>query len=135
MSHYDYALRGNNCFPSTCALTSNEKFLPLMDPAYYMQYTQTDQYPGQTYDFIRRLKNVHSPEDIKAYLGTKNHIQTVHHPVPQIHGAHAPIPHVPIIDPHEHGHPGHPHLMHGHKPVKLDVKPKKRSCNQCSSIY
>jgi hypothetical protein len=25
--------------------------------------------------------------------------------------------------------------MHDHQPVKLDLKPKKRSCNSCSSIY
>ena len=126
MSYYDYAVRGNNCFPATCALTSNKKYLPLTDPAYYLRYTQTDQYPGQTYDFIRRLKNVHSPEDIKAHLGKIDGHQTVHHSVG---------PNGNPIDPHNHGHPGHPHKMHGHKPQPLDVKTKKRSCNSCSTIY
>lgn len=65
MSYYQYAKRGNNCFPNTCALTSNEKFLPLMDPVYYLKYTQTQQYPGQSTDFVKRTHNVQSPEDIK----------------------------------------------------------------------
>lgn len=123
MSHYDYAVRGNNCFPATCALTSNKKYLPLTDPAYYLMYTKTEQYPGQTYDFIRRLKDVHSPEDIKAHLdggGVR----------PATLSAHGPV-----IDPHNHGHPGHPHEMHDHKPKPLDLAPKKRSCNTCATIY
>ena len=67
--YYTYAQRGRNCYPITSALTSNEKFLPPLDPLYFQPYTTMVQYPGMTQDFITSVGDYAHPEEIKAYFG------------------------------------------------------------------
>jgi len=85
-SHYKYAQRGRNCTPITIAYTSNEKFLPPLDPLYYQRYTTMLQYPGQTHDFITTVGDDAHPAEIKTYFGKTFGSQS---------------PHLPITDPME----------------------------------
>ena len=56
-------------FPSNqiYALTSNRKFLPLLDPVYSIPYTSTNRYPGTTWNFIHSIKSLENPRNLKTY--------------------------------------------------------------------
>lgn len=69
MSLY-YSL-GGPCIPKTNAYTSNYKFLPLVDPIYYKNYTYMYKYPGSEQNFVTVKSDVLDghPIQIKNFFG------------------------------------------------------------------
>ena len=67
MSSSQYVNLGNNCNSHSIAITSNNKFISIENPAYYKTFTPMLYYPGQSkyyhHDSLVKLY----PEELKAF--------------------------------------------------------------------